>query len=712
MASKTTPQLGVTCEGYKLSSIRLRLTVALLVPVLLFLGSVITALSLPQADATIGIEGDHLRMLAPQGEQALELSSFSIGQTATIDATADLMIEEPDVAPTFADMNDLFSRIGRLTSALLAGELVANTASGERITLRAEARTPGDLPAVFWLQIPCATAALVVCALIWSTVKATLGSLGFILSGAGFALAAASAGVYSTRSLFIDASLFSYLSSLNAIGTITFGSGLILFLWNYPLALVPRASKYLALLSFVAFCALSLSEVVEDISLSRYLPMLIMLVVALTGLALQWFCTRHRAADRLIVRWIAISVLLGTSIFMLLVALPIILGFTEPAPQSFTIATFLLMYLSMMLAVVRYRLFDLERWYFAIWTWMLGGLAVLAADIVLASLLTLSSAATLTLSLALVGWIYFPLRQWLWKRFFLREGDGLEAWLETSLPVMLQANQGGQSELSVLTRVAEAVFAPLDIREIQSGYRQIEASSNGDCLYLPLSTGSTLQLSHAAQGRRLFSQRDTRQAGLILSLYQLTTSAVTARQEGAQQERQRMKRDLHDDLGAKLLQLLHRSEGSNKPLVREAISDLRKLLQSKSTEENDTLKAVNSWREEAQIRCTDHNVALNWQQNIVPAPIAAKSFDNVTSVLRESLSNAIRHASDREVDIRIDGDLNELKIGVSNRFMNPQHGEGNGLDNIKSRMLDCGGLCAISQKENVWQVELAVTLGP
>ena len=95
-----------------------------------------------------------------------------------------------------------------------------------------------------------------------------------------------------------------------------------------------------------------------------------------------------------------------------------------------------------------------------------------------------------------------------------------------------------------------------------------------------------------------------------------------------------------------------------------------------------------------------------------PCTDSKKSFDNVTSVLRESLSNAIRHASDREVDIRIDGDLNELKIGVSNRFMNPQHGEGNGLDNIKSRMLDCGGLCAISQKENVWQVELAVTLGP
>ncbi len=701
----------MTCEGYKLSSIRLRLTVALLVPVLVFFGGVFSALSLPQADALFRIDGEHLQIIATPGEQARVLSNFSLGSSATINATADLMIEEPDVVPTHADMHDLFRRVGDLTDALLAGQLTANTVSGESVPLLATTRSLGDLPSVFWLQLLCATAALVVCALIWSTGKVTLGSLGFILSGAGFALAAAVASVYSTRSLFIDANLFNYLSSTNSIGCIIFGSGLIMFLWNYPLSLWPRTSTIITLLSFTAFSALSLSEVLDDISTSRYLPMPIMLIAALTGLTFQWFNTRNKAAERLIVRWIAISVMLGTSIFMLLVALPIILGFTEPAPQSLTIATFLLMYLSMMLAVVRYRLFDLERWYFAIWTWMLGGLAVLGADIVLASLLTLSSAATLTLSLALVGWIYFPLRQWLWKRFFLREGKGLEQWLETSLPVMLQANLNGQTELSVLSQVAKAVFSPLDIREIEETYPQIEASKNGDCLFIPLSTGTTLQLSHASQGRRLFSQTDTLQAKLILSLYELTTSSVTARQEGAQQERQRLKRDLHDDLGAKLLRLLHRSESGNRPLVREAIADLRNLLNSKSTEEKDTLKAVNGWREEAEIRCTDHNIELNWQQNILPAPIDSKAFDNMTSVLRESLSNAVRHASHKEVGIQIDGNLDELKIIITNRFHGPQHLEGNGLKNIKTRMLDSGGICAISQNDNQWQVQLSVILG-
>jgi signal transduction histidine kinase len=173
-----------------------------------------------------------------------------------------------------------------------------------------------------------------------------------------------------------------------------------------------------------------------------------------------------------------------------------------------------------------------------------------------------------------------------------------------------------------------------------------------------------------------------------------------------------LKRDLHDDLGAKLLQLLHRSERSNQPLVREAIADLRHLLNNKSTQEKDTLNAVNTWREEAQMRCTDHNIELSWQQNIVPAPIDAKTVDNITSVLRESLSNAVRHASDKEVGIRIHGEQDELKIVVTNRFQGQQQGEGNGLKNIKNRMRDSGGVCAISQNNNEWQVQLSVTLRP
>ena len=565
-----------------MTSIRLRLTLALFVPVFLLFYGVFGALSLPQADARFHADGESLLITTTPADQARPLSHFLTGKSATIGARADLVIEEPDVVPTYTAMHGLFSRIGQLTHALSAGNLVAVTATGDHIPLHAQSRSLRDLSAVFWLQILCATSALVVCALIWSTVKASLGSLGFIVSGIGFALAAATASIYSTRSLFIDADFFYFLSAMNSVGCVTFGSGLILFLWNYPLALWPRFSKYLSLFSFTAFLALSLSEVVDDISIARYLPMPAMLVAALVGLVLQWINTRNKAAERLIVRWIAISVVLGTSIFVLAVALPIILGFSEPAPQSLTIATFLLMYLSMMLAVIRYRLFDLERWYLAIWAWMLGGLAVLAADLVLASLLSLSSEATLTLSLALVGWIYFPLRQWLWKRFFQREGSGLEQWLETSLPVMLQASMSGQSEVSVLRQVSEAVFSPLGIEEVPTVYSQVEASVNGDCLFIPLSGGSSLKLSHAGQGRRLFSKRDTAQAKFILALYQLTTSSVTARQEGAMQERQRMKRDLHDDLGAKLLQLLHRSERSNQPLVREAIADLRKIFCGRS----------------------------------------------------------------------------------------------------------------------------------
>ena len=65
--------------------------------------------------------------------------------------------------------------------------------------------------------------------------------------------------------------------------------------------------------------------------------------------------------------------------------------------------------------------------------------------------------------------------------------------------------------------------------------------------------------------------------------------------EGAQGERNRIRQDLHDDLGAKLLRLLHRSQSDNQPLVREAIRDLRQLLNTSLSGSVSLQAAVSNW---------------------------------------------------------------------------------------------------------------------
>jgi len=52
-----------------------------------------------------------------------------------------------------------------------------------------------------------------------------------------------------------------------------------------------------------------------------------------------------------------------------------------------------------------------------------------------------------------------------------------------------------------------------------------------------------------------------------------------------------------------------------------------------------------------ETRCIDHNIKLNGQQVVLPAPMNARTFDNRTSALREPPSNAVRRTGNRGANI-------------------------------------------------------------
>ena len=143
---------------------------------------------------------------------------------------------------------------------------------------------------------------------------------------------------------------------------------------------------------------------------------------------------------------------------------------------------------------------------------------------------------------------------------------------------MLDAQNVSDSRSGV-EEALQAVFDPLFMEPAPLASSQITIINKGQSLSVPepLEQRSWL-LHHPKHGERLFNRQDTRIASLVLSLHQLVSQAKLAHAKGAREERLRIRRDMHDDLGAKLLQLLHRSTDTTKPLVREAIHDLRDLL--------------------------------------------------------------------------------------------------------------------------------------
>ena len=372
------------------------------------------------------------------------------------------------------------------------------------------------------------------------------------------------------------------------------------------------------------------------------------------------------------------------------------------------------MFVSLFFAVTRSQVFDLARWSASLWRWLLGGLAVLAVDALLASMVSLSGPATLSLSLALVGWLYFPLRQFVWKRFFVRGSTGLDDWLERALPELIEETQDAGQQ-SRLTGAFLAVFKPMshETGPINTQKPVIEDSGLRLCVPL-LAEGYELRLSHADEGRRLFGPKDKRTAALILELDALVQRSVRAKSEGALEERTRIMRDLHDDLGAKLTRIMHRSEAANKSLVREAIGDLRLLLTTQN-HSSQTLQCLFARiQAEAEARAFEQQVTLVWQQDELSGSMDAGYAMQLSSAVREGISNALKnyHSPKIEINVRCTDGLLEVQISNDTQTAKSFKGvdmsdaadvdakgeSGMGLGNLKSRMQQIGGSVHIDQQ--------------
>lgn len=645
-------------------------------------------------------------------QSSFPVAAFVAGKRE-LPAAPSLALEEPDVLPDYAAINTFFEAHTWLHDALLAGELTVRDLAGNLHPVEPQPRSLSNLPGLFWLQLICGLAGMVICLMVWLPAQRNTAIRVFALTGLGYLLASSCAAIYSTRNLFIHGDAFIWLSAINHLGALLFAASLSAFLWNYPYkAPSPWLTRAFYLAFLVALC-LDLGQWVSSPSESIYLWILGIFLCGLAGSGWQWCKTKMQPEQRSALRWVVFSIVAGTVLFLAGAILPAITQTEQLASQGLLLTTFLLMYTGMAMGVVRYRLFDLERWWFSLWVWLLGGLFVMLTDMLLMSLLHLSRSTSLMLAVLLVGWGYFPLRQYIWGKLFLRDRQELDAWLAEALPAMLDAQREDQQK-SGIEEALQAVFQPLTMTSQPSLEKaNIAVLDKGRSLSVPEPLGRrTWLLHHAHEGARLFTRHDTRTAGLVLSLYRLVGQVHEARAEGVREERHRIRRDMHDDLGAKLLQLLHRSSDNTKPLVREAIGDLRDLLKDMEGESLSLEAAVLQWREEAARRCRDHGVQLDWQTRPVDALLDASSFGELTRILREAVTNALKHSRTSTLVVSLNGENGQLRLVVENDGLAADSALGavRGLDIMASRARKLGGSCRHDNASGRWRVVLEVPL--
>ena len=131
----------------------------------------------------------------------------------------------------------------------------------------------------------------------------------------------------------------------------------------------------------------------------------------------------------------------------------------------------------------------------------------------------------------------------------------------------------------------------------------------------------------------------------------------------ANEERQRIYRDLHDDIGAKMLTLIHSLENDeHADLARAVMQDLRDIGSRSAQADGSLLDILAQIRDETEQRLEILSVTLHWEQSDeLPDPhLDDGQALHLFRIVREAVTNALRHAHPHRIRIRsrqIGGDL-------------------------------------------------------
>ena len=180
-------------------------------------------------------------------------------------------------------------------------------------------------------------------------------------------------------------------------------------------------------------------------------------------------------------------------------------------------------------------------------------------------------------------------------------------------------------------------------------------------------------------------------------LAELRVEQVTER------ERKRIAADLHDDLGAKLLTIVHTSESERiSTLAREALEEMRLSVRGLTGKPVRLADALGDWRAEVVSRLAQAGIEGEWlAPEDLPQTLSARAYVQTTRILREATSNIIKHsgASLCSVTASIaNGDfllvVQDNGEGISNEI-DHRLDRGHGLASMKNRAKQLQGQCLV-----------------
>jgi len=394
--------------------------------------------------------------------------------------------------------------------------------------------------------------------------------------------------------------------------------------------------------------------------------------------------------------------------------------------------------LSIGFAILRYRLWNIELILNRVLVYgslsVLTMLGYLGIVFMLQALFTgLSNPVISFIATGFIATLFEPLRQRLQRgvnRWMYGERDDPYAVLARLVGTL----EGTPSTNEVLPSIAETVGHSLKLPYVaiwldQDGEEKLAASFGTETKNLvsfPLvSQGESigrLQVAHRAPNEE-FSQADqhlleniTRQTGAAAQTVRLNTELIRSRSQivhEREDERLRIRRDLHDELGPMLasqglklsaaMKVIRTKPEKAEALVgdiiqqsQQTVADVRRLVHGLRPPALDQLGLVEAVRDLARYSSSDMTIEVSTPESRMPSLSAAAEV-NAYRIALEAITNAAKHSHARHCTVKfeIEPDLLVIHIQDDGVGMPKEYRAGVGLRSMRLRAAEIGGQLSI-----------------
>ncbi len=170
-----------------------------------------------------------------------------------------------------------------------------------------------------------------------------------------------------------------------------------------------------------------------------------------------------------------------------------------------------------------------------------------------------------------------------------------------------------------------------------------------------------------------------------------------------ERERKRIAADLHDDLGAKLLTIVHTSESERiSTLAREALEEMRLSVRGLTGRPVQLADAMGDWRAETVMRLAQAGIDSDWHApDELPQMLSSRAYVQTTRILREATSNIIKHSGASHCSIRVAIEQGDFQLVIQDdgngitEEVDARLDRGHGLASMKNRAKQLQGQCLI-----------------